>query len=267
MNWMVCPLLRDIYVLLMFLYFLAWTAHLATSLQVASSRAPVHVSLVSVETSAPWTILPKRPRPTSLSSSHSSSSLTKAPSLSRSSSLPSKSSSKNGIQYYIDGSQTTYALFHRCSPTFTRAPTMESVGITTSIVTDSPPERSEHTLELPVLPLCSSTLVRIPASASPSASAITPNMIDLHLLHTASSRGCTYLPSRTRGSDVPVSSASQPHWGLMNDIIHSYHALSILSESRSKLSGVNTLLPFHLGAVEAMRNALSFGRVQTDGYD
>ncbi|ESK87950.1 proteophosphoglycan ppg4 [Moniliophthora roreri MCA 2997] len=252
----------------------AWTSLLASRLQVVSSRTPIHVSLLSIEPSAPWAIFPKRLKPSTPLSSQSSTSIAKAPALSRSSSMPSKASLKNGAPYFIDGSQTTYALFHNCSLTVSRAPTMESVGITSNIITDKPHGSSEGVRELPLLPLCSCTLVRMPAStSSPPTSIITPNMVDLHLMHAAGSRGSTYPPtSRNHSANDSEASTSHPstatlHRGLMNDILYSYYALSVLSASRSKLSGVNPLLPFNLGAVEAMRNALSFGRIQVDGND
>ncbi|KAL0577556.1 hypothetical protein V5O48_004419 [Marasmius crinis-equi] len=264
----------------------AWNARLVTSLS-DRRRTPFHVSVVSVDTSSPWFILPSRPAFTSTPTAPATT--VKAPPLNRSISMPSKLPSKNGnSQLFVDGTTTTYALFYKAPLSFSAIPTLESVGITSSIVADdsSAATRDEERPQASsLLPLCSATLVRNSSSptVSASTSSTTSRMLDVHLMHAAGSRGSTYpLTSRSSASrnssaaPTPAASGSTPveatsikaiHQSLLRDIVHSYYSLSVLSSSRMQLTGVNNLLPFHLGAVEAMRNALSIGRGSMDGYD
>ncbi|KAF9268419.1 hypothetical protein L218DRAFT_995138 [Marasmius fiardii PR-910] len=270
--------------------FDAWTSHLATSLHSIPRHKPVHISVVSVDGSSPWIILPAFSKPMSSPSVPTTS--TKAPPLNRSSSMPSKFSSKNGnVQLYMDGTMTTYALYHRSPLSSSVTPTLDSVGITCSIVVDEPLSSTRGEERPPaasLLPLCSATLARISSrpSASPSVPACTPTtsrMFDIHLMYVAKSRGCTYptthrfSPSRTSsaaptpsGSDSTQSetnTAVAVNQNLLRDIVHSYHSLSVLSLSRMQLNDASDALPFHLGAVDAMSNALTAGKGFADGYD
>ncbi|KAK1224128.1 hypothetical protein PQX77_012987 [Marasmius sp. AFHP31] len=244
----------------------AWNAHLITSLHANRRRTPLHVSVVAVQTSSPWVILPSRPKLTSTTSVPGLPA--KPPPLNRSVTLPPKPSVKTGsAQLFIDSTTTTYALFYKSPLTSTSPPTLESLGITCTIVVDDPASRGEEQPQMSfLLPLRSATLVRLPSSPHTSVSApsfsTSSRMLDIHLISSAAPT-----PSSSDSMSVEALSPKAMYQPLLRDIVHSYHMLSVLSSSRMQLTGVNDLLPFHLGAVEAMRNALSLGKGSTDVYD
>ncbi|KAG7096478.1 hypothetical protein E1B28_003909 [Marasmius oreades] len=263
----------------------AWTSHLATSLHSIPRRTPIHASVVSIDSSSPWIILPTSSKPTSFPPVLKTS--MKPPPLNRFSSMPSKPSSKNG-NIYVDGTMTTYALYHRFPLSSSVTPTLDSIGITCGVVVDDSlssmrGEEPPHTESL--LPLCSATLARISSRPSisptvPWCSATSSRMFDIHLMYVAKSRGCTYsishhsrissaapTPSGSDSTQIETNTPMMVNQNLLRDIVNSYHCLSFLSSSRMQLSDVSDVLPFHLGAVDAMSNALNVGKGSVDGYD
>ncbi|KIK59991.1 hypothetical protein GYMLUDRAFT_616948 [Collybiopsis luxurians FD-317 M1] len=224
----------------------AWMTHLSTVLYSISRNAqtPVHASLLSVERSAPWVLLPAQLQSPTLPS-QSSNPPSKGPSLSRSVSGSIKTSSKS--QFFIDTSMTTYSLYQKTPTPVGPPPTLQDLGLATDLLanTVAPIESDDHPVahNQPLLPLSSSALVRTPSSSN-SHSPTLPQMTQIHLLYTAKSEGCTYPPVTSGVADSPHS--------LLHDITNSFYSLSVLSNARWSMAGGKSLLPFHLGAVETM---------------
>ncbi|KAF9074701.1 mediator complex subunit 13 C-terminal-domain-containing protein [Rhodocollybia butyracea] len=223
----------------------AWMTHLCTALySISKTQPPIHVSLLSTERTAPW-IIP--PLPLSSISQHSNS-FKGSSSLSRSVSGSVKASSKS--QFFVDTSTVAYSLLQHDSLPIAAPPTLNDIGLASDYIVNMPAylesddhARSDH---FPLLPLSSSALIHAPYLTD---SHTLPGMVCIHLLYTAKSEGCTY-PAIT-------SDLAESHRSLLCDITNSFHSLSILSSARWGMDGVNCLLPFHLSAVETMRDALT----------
>lgn len=70
-------------------------------------------------------------------------------------------------------------------------------------------------------------------------------------MHITQTPGCSY-SSRASASENPDTNINSR---LLRDITLSFHALSVLAATRWRLDA-DAVLPFHLGAVEAMGRAL-----------
>ncbi|TFK64911.1 hypothetical protein BDN72DRAFT_825113 [Pluteus cervinus] len=232
----------------------AWRTLLDSKVTHSPDSRPLHVTLVCADPDAPWAFLTAKPMPMPTP---------KQPSV-PGRSLSSSVSKSAGQGVFTDISSLTYAIF----PT-TRSPiSVPSSPLDPSLsipyicepVSSSPspspspsmdpisPSQSKFGIpELftsPILPHATSVLVRVPCSPSPMA--IT--MLHIHLLETF------HTPTASH------SSASRDESQLHSDLTRNYYELSVLSRSRWGLN-TNPILPFHLGAVEAMRVALDRDRV------
>ncbi|KAF5369955.1 hypothetical protein D9758_001410 [Tetrapyrgos nigripes] len=223
--------------------FVAWSSHLSKTLH--TLRTGLHVSILCVEPSTPWIFLPESPKPISSSQSLGRASSSLKPhssSVVRSvSSSSSKSSSRN--QIFVDMSTTMYALFEKTTLPLSAPPTLEAFGLEHTVVTDH--DSRSQSDSLPLLPLHTSMLIRTSSTTISFSSLTSPAMLHIHLLYAIKSPECSYAISDTSNRQ------------LHRDITYSYHGLTILSVERWHLnSGKNSMLPFHLAAVEAMKNAI-----------
>ncbi|KAJ6534040.1 mediator complex subunit 13 C-terminal-domain-containing protein [Mycena vulgaris] len=187
----------------------AWMAFLPKAVQTCTALPDVHVTLLSVEPDAPWTLPPKP--------------MARVPS-SSSSSTPKTS------PLLIDVSSTTYALFPKRILPLSFPPTPADLGLSLSFVPDGAPE---YPHPLPLRPLSTTLLVRVPAASIAS----TPSMLHISLL-----------------AALPQEADARLH----ADITRSFHELAVLAATRWRLAqmGADPILPFHLAAVDAMRAAL-----------
>lgn len=126
----------------------------------------------------------------------------------------------------------------------TAAQTMSTISppniISDSYSSDTCPRSYPVTL----MPLSTTTLIRVPASSSRASI----RMTHIHLLCTFHSSSYTH---SSQVSSCPVPDNQQLH----RDITQNYHELAVLAKARWKLDG-NSILPFHLAAVDAMRLSL-----------
>ncbi|KAG7446038.1 uncharacterized protein BT62DRAFT_1076435 [Guyanagaster necrorhizus] len=226
----------------------AWTRHLESD----TEMGPVHVSVVAVEPSTPWMFTSRPELDATKSASPSLKSVGRSASVS--SSKPSKN---NSHPVFVDISFSTYALFQQSPLPVSVPPTLGDMGLGLGYIPDpsswhggedthpqSPSIEHDHSNlphVLPLIPHASATLIRVPSSTTVA----TTTMLHIHLLHMIRSVGCSY----------PASDYNQ----LLRDITHSYYALSVLSSLKWRMKGANPILPFHLGAVEAMRTAVMSG--------
>ncbi|GAW06244.1 proteophosphoglycan ppg4 [Lentinula edodes] len=216
----------------------AWITHLYTALH-SNVQAPMHVSLLNVEQSVPWIILPF---PAPQSTGHSAPN-SKNPTLFRSTPGSVKISSKN--QFFVDTATTTYGLLQKDTLPISVPPTLNDIGLSTDLVINKPLSIDDDDYSLvddyPLLPLSSSTLICIPDSS------VLPQMVNIHLIYATKSEECAYPNITSDAADSPQN--------LLHDITNSFYSLSVLSTARRDIAG--TSLPFHLSAVETMRKALS----------
>ncbi|KAJ7125409.1 mediator complex subunit 13 C-terminal-domain-containing protein [Mycena epipterygia] len=243
----------------------AWMSFLEKAVPACTALPDVHVTLMSVEPDAPWTFLPPEgppkaaptPLPTPPANTKLHPSLPPKP-MAR---MPSSSSSSKAPSLYIDVSSTTYALFPKRNLPLSLPPTPADLGLslsfvpesgcsfpTTAISSPAPDNASplsnasvvssapEHPHPLPLRPLSTTVLVRVPAVSIAS----TPSMLHVNLL-----------AAFPWDADTNVGQ-------LHAEITRSYHELAVLSAARWKLAqmGADPILPFHLAAVDAMRVAL-----------
>ncbi|THV05352.1 hypothetical protein K435DRAFT_849922 [Dendrothele bispora CBS 962.96] len=243
-----------------------WSLHLHETLK--TLRTVVHVSILCVQTSSPW-IFPVE----NYKSATPHSSLTRTPTspsvkpqaatLTRSVSASSSKTSRN--QIFVDMSTTMYALYQKHPLPLSAHPTLEDLGLAYGVVATAPSKRESPSL--PLIPLCSSMLIgsySMPTTNHPTATAGTirsgassattisfspaaPTSLHIHLLHVIKSLQCSY----------PVSESSNRQ--LHRDITQSYYGLAVLSVERWHLNPGDSLLPFHLAAVDVMNDALSHG--------
>lgn len=218
--------------------FSAWITHLYTALH-SNMQVPMHVSLLNVEQSVPWIILPL---PAPQSTGHFAPN-SKNPTSSRSTPGSVKISSKN--QFFVDTATTTYGLLQKDTLPISVPPTLNDIGLSTDLVINKPLSVDDDDYSIvddyPLLPLSSSTLVCMPDSS------VLPQMVNIHLIYATKSEGCAYPNITSDAADSPQT--------LLHDITNSFYSLSVLSTARWDIAG--TSLPFHLSAVETMRKALS----------
>lgn len=247
-----------------YLFFsVAWTTQLTVHVLTSREQPPLHHSVVCVEPDAPWLFIPlSKPDPVSP----------------RRYNPPSRSSPSSQKHYsvFTDISATTYALFPSNHMTIPLPPSHTELGLSQSFIpepaststslpsspepqsainsnTMSPPiiisdSYSSDTCSRPypitLMPLSTTTLIRVPASSSLTSI----RMTHIHLLCTFHSHSYTHSP---QVSSCPVPDNQQ----LRRDITKNYHELAVLAKVRWKLDG-NSVLPFHLAAVDAMRMSL-----------
>ncbi|KAF5371974.1 hypothetical protein D9615_008048 [Tricholomella constricta] len=218
----------------------------------AKSRAVrmASVTILSVESEAPWTFCSTQPQPKSPPS--------KVPNPTR-----SASTSKNHPQnIFTDISTIIYAVSPYSTLPQSRPPTFADLGLSLSLVPEPPCPSTPSSLPgqdqrppspslphpLSFLPRSSTTLICIPATPSPTAI----SMLHIHLLHTA------------RPPSSPATQEDIP--SLHSAITRNFHELAVLAGTRWRL-GVSPMLPFHLAAVEAMRIALARDQYALDSAD
>ncbi|KAJ6497407.1 mediator complex subunit 13 C-terminal-domain-containing protein [Mycena sanguinolenta] len=251
----------------------AWMSFLAKAVPACTALPHVHVTLLSVEPDAPWTFLPP---PESQSQGTPSPALAAAAGTSKlHPSLPQKpmarvpsSSSSKTPSLFIDVSSTTYALYPKRNLSISLPPTPADLGLTLSFVPDSgssSPTSATHPQDevdlnsasplsnisvasnsvpeyphpLPIRPLSTTLLVRVPAPSIAS----TPSVLHINLL-------AAFPRDHAGSADVAKLHA---------EITQSYHELAVLSAARWRLAQMGSadpILPFHLAAVDAMRAAL-----------
>ncbi|KAJ7744697.1 mediator complex subunit 13 C-terminal-domain-containing protein [Mycena metata] len=250
----------------------AWMSFLAKTVPTCTTLPDIHVTLLSAQPDAPWTFLPSEvqhketptPTPTPAAIPVPTTNAAKLhPSLPPKpmARVPSSSSTPKTPSLFIDVSSATYAVFPKRNLSLSLPPTHSDLGLSLSFVpesggssptasTPSPAPESSSPLSnisgtstapefphpLPIRPLSTTLLVRVPAASIAS----TPSMLQINLLAT--------FPSDAE------TNVSQLH----ADITKSYHELAVLSTARWKLAlmGADPILPFHLAAVDAMRAAL-----------
>ncbi|KAJ7574277.1 mediator complex subunit 13 C-terminal-domain-containing protein [Mycena floridula] len=152
----------------------------------------------------------------------------------KSASSPQRTPSLPSQQLFVDVSATTYALFAQTSSFAISSPVgPNDLGLGNGLVPEasSSPDSSER----PLLPLGSSSLVRSPSDPTASIS-----MLWINVMYTTQTVGSSY-------------TAETP--SLLEDITKSFYSLSVLASLRWRLN-VNPILPFHIGAIDAMREAL-----------
>ncbi|KAJ7252420.1 mediator complex subunit 13 C-terminal-domain-containing protein [Mycena haematopus] len=244
----------------------AWMSFLAKAVPACTALPQVLVTLLSVEPDAPWTFLPPDDQSkltttpvlaTAAGTSKLHPSLPPKP-MAR---VPSSSSSNKTPSLLIDVSSTTYALYPKRNLSLSLPPTPADLGLSLSFVPESgssSPTAAIHPSDqigsasplssvsatssipefphpLPIRPLSTTLLVRVPAPSIAS----TPSVLHINLL--------AVFPQ----DHSDTTNLAQLH----ADITQSYHDLAVLSAARWKLSA-DPILPFHLAAVDAMRAAL-----------
>jgi len=133
-------------------------------------------------------------------------------------------------------------------------PTINPKTVAENLSTISPPiiipdNYSSHTCSRPypiitLMPLSTTTLIRVPAASSHASI----RMTHIHLLCVFHSYSYTH---SSQVSSCPVPDNQQLH----KDVTKNYHELAVLAKVRWKLDG-DSVLPFHLSAVDAMRMSL-----------
>ena len=137
---------------------------------------------------------------------------------------------------FQDVSSTTYALIHPVP--VTSFPPL-SIG-SPFVVENAVPELDEVVApEIGIRPLCTATLIRAPADTDHASVSV----LRVHLLLTL----------KSSGSHLHISD-EDTHL----DIIHSYHELAVLGDSRWKLgTKAKSILPLHLSCLEVMDRVLA----------
>ena len=128
--------------------------------------------------------------------------------------------------------------------TDTVAQSMSTVSPPTIISDNYSVDSCSRPYPITLMPLSTTTLIRVPASSSLASI----RMTHIHLLCTFHSYSYTH---SSQVSSCPVPDDQQLH----RDITRNYHELAVLAKVRWKLDG-NSVLPFHLAAVDAMRMSL-----------
>lgn len=142
---------------------------------------------------------------------------------------------------FQDASSTTYALIHSVPVTLFSTPLIDSPLSVENAVS----ELDEETLGIGIRPLCTATLIRVPADTDYTS----VSMLRVHLLLTL----------KSSGSHLHISD-EDTHL----DIIHNYHELAVLGDARWKLgTKAKSILPLHLSCLEVMDHVLA-GEVQMD---
>ncbi|KAF8628169.1 hypothetical protein AX17_006039 [Amanita inopinata Kibby_2008] len=202
------------------------------------SILPFHISLLCAEAEAPWSIVDVERH-----SSKPQMTPNRAMSMKNviftdvsSQTYIARSKLRHPISLPVNLPPTQFTISEPASrPTYlSTETTAENVGSKSSEDREQLPDAA-HPLTL--LPRSSITLIRIPASAP----AAPTTMLHVHLLYSL-------LPSSSNSSYPDETKIHE-------EIAHNFYELALLAKSRWDLSS-NPILPFHLGAVEAMRVAL-----------
>jgi mediator of RNA polymerase II transcription subunit 13, fungi type len=143
---------------------------------------------------------------------------------------------------FQDASSTTYALIHSTPVTLFSPPSIDSHFV----IENAAPELDEAVAPgIGILPLCTATLIRVPADTDYTS----VPMLRVHLLLTL----------KSSGSQLHISD-EDTHL----DIIHNYYELAVLGDARWKLgTKAKSILPLHLSCLEVMDRVLA-GEVQAD---
>ena len=128
--------------------------------------------------------------------------------------------------------------------TNTVAQTMSTISLSNIIPDIFSSDTCPRSCPMTLMPLSTTTLIRVPASSSLASI----KMTHIHLL-------CTFHSSSYTHSSQVLSCPVPDNQQLHRDITRNYHELAILAKARWKLDG-NSILPFHLAAVDAMRMSL-----------
>jgi mediator of RNA polymerase II transcription subunit 13 len=199
---------------------LAWISHLTNAVPNCKEIPMMHVSLLSVEHDVPWTFITPYEMPHPPSSNQSRSSSKEPP-------------------VFIDVSASTWAMYPTASHPLS-SPTLNICNDLTYIPDPTERHPPPGPPSPPLLPISSTALIH--TSSSPSSP---PSTLHLHLLYTLK---------------TPSSSLSIPDIDTHRDITMNYHELSVVSSLRWHLGASGREgLPFHLAAVEVMREALDTG--------
>lgn len=134
--------------------------------------------------------------------------------------------------FYVDASSATYSV-SSVTPMLLSTSSCDPLSETSFIpdADDLPPSDT-----LPILPLSTMTLIHSPADASYT----NISMLHIHILHSIKS---------------PLSSNTVADSETHKEITYNYHELAVLAKAKWNLAS-NPVLPFHLGALEAMYMAL-----------
>ncbi|KAI0329947.1 hypothetical protein GY45DRAFT_1251784 [Cubamyces sp. BRFM 1775] len=236
----------------------AWVSYLEATVSMSSEVPPVHVSLLAVDNDHSFTFIAP-------SDSNSLGIIKRNP---NSTTAPKVSSRTSSHATFSDASYATYSL--ASPPTLSMYPTYTADRSTNCILSglvpgscdlphvpdlDDDTEANRSSQQAPTgdslrVP-CWTTVICAP-SAADHTSITTMRIYQLHV--TRSLRSTYEIPSR-KTSVVDTSTVHTEH---MDDIIHSFHDLSVLARARWKLRA-HPALPFHLAALEVMRAALSGG--------
>ncbi|KAA1465922.1 hypothetical protein DENSPDRAFT_862140 [Dentipellis sp. KUC8613] len=193
----------------------AWINHLSSVVPDCPDLPAVHVSLLSADPDASWTFIAppaNAKRPTS----------------------PNRSSKNPAGSFFVDVSSSTYCLFYPLHMTLVQG--NDDLGTALSHIPDAADTAASFSSSLPLRPLNSTTLIRVPSSTDYTSI----SMLHIHLLHTFKSR---------------YSSLAAPDEQTHQDITRNYYELSVLAQLRHLKA--NPILPFHLGALDIMDMALS----------
>ena len=198
---------------------IAWHSKVSLGVSIRGA-SPIHISVLSVASDASWTLLsPTTPSPD----------------------LPSLAKAAPPMRFQ-DVSSTTYALTHSIPVTLFSPLSIDSPFVVETTV----PELDEVAAPgIGIRPLCTATLIRVPADADYTS----VSMLRVHLLLTL----------KSSGSHLHISD-EDTHL----DIIHNYHELAVLGDARWKLGAkAKPILPPHLSFLQVMDRVLA-EEVQTD---
>ncbi|TFY64313.1 hypothetical protein EVG20_g5983 [Dentipellis fragilis] len=193
----------------------AWINHLSSVVPDCPELPAVHVSLLSADPDASWTFIAPpttAKRPTS----------------------PNRSTKNPAGSFFVDVSSSTHCLFY--PPHMTLIQGNDDLGTALSHIPDAADATASTSSSLPLRPLRSTTLIRVPSSTDYTSI----SMLHIHLLHTFKSRH---------------SSLTTPDEQTHQDITRNYYELTVLAQLRHLKA--NPVLPFHLGALDIMDMALS----------
>ncbi|KIY66761.1 hypothetical protein CYLTODRAFT_423101 [Cylindrobasidium torrendii FP15055 ss-10] len=201
----------------------------AWTVQLERVDEPIHVSVVCAEVGAPY-MFTGRPA------------FAPPPAPGRAASVSTTKPSRTVM--FMDVTATTYALYQATPLPVSVPPTLADLGLETHCIEE---EGEEDGLEkyphrLPLTPRATGTLIRVPSVG-------TTEMLHVHLLYGIHSEACA----------VPVATEA----ALVRDVTRSWYALSVLAAAR--MGEGCGILPYHLAAIERMRDAVRLVDVGPEG--
>ncbi|KAI9069534.1 hypothetical protein FKP32DRAFT_1559466 [Trametes sanguinea] len=235
-----------------------WVSYLDSAVAMSSEVPPFHVTLLAVDTEHSFTFV-SPPEPGPLNILKRTSITTTSP----------KSSARTSHTTFSDISYASYTLTTKPSlilyPTYTAERSPKCV----------PPALVPGASDLPYIPDIEDDSDAHGASQSQQPSIDTlrvpgwsivicaPSVTDhtsvstmrIYELHVTRSLRSTYEISSKKNAAADPAQAHSEH---MDDIVRSFHDLSVLARARWKLR-THPALPFHLAALEVMRAALTSG--------